>query len=106
MTLLMLRDVSETKISQLITLLELYVSILFICVLNFIIVKTKSVSSLTTFVSTVSVSGSGVLNKLSKQFAVYKSPYSGAFDLLDTQYIPRPCATSTVNITQMDYFYG
>lgn len=45
-------------------------------------------------------------NSLSKYFAVYKSPYSGAFDLLDTMYIPRPCASNSVNITQMDYFYG
>ena len=39
-------------------------------------------------------------------FQTYSSPYSGAFDLLDTQYIPRPCATSSANLTQMDYFYG
>jgi hypothetical protein len=32
------------------------------------------------------------LTYLSKYFAIYSSPYSGAFDLLDTMYIPRPCA--------------
>jgi hypothetical protein len=39
-------------------------------------------------------------------FKVYSSPYSGAFDLLDTMYIPRPCVQSAANLTQMDYFYG
>jgi hypothetical protein len=39
-------------------------------------------------------------------FKVYSSPYSGAFDLLDTMYIPRPCASAVANLTQMDYFYG
>lgn len=43
---------------------------------------------------------------MSKYFAVYISPYSGAFDLLDTMYIPRPCATNSYNLTAMDYFYG
>lgn len=49
-----------------------------------------------------------MLNVLNKYFAVYKSPYSGAFDLLDTMYIPRPCATNSVNITNipLTYFYG
>ena len=37
---------------------------------------------------------------------MYSSPYSGAFDLLDTMYIPRPCSSSYANLTQMDYFYG
>ena len=49
---------------------------------------------------------SSSLTFYSKYFAVYSSPYSGAFDLLETQYIPRPCATRSVNMTQMDYFYG
>jgi hypothetical protein len=39
-------------------------------------------------------------------FRIYSSPYSGAFDLLDTMYIPRPCASAYANLTQMDYFYG
>lgn len=39
-------------------------------------------------------------------FKVYFSPYSGAFDLLDTMYIPRPCAQAAANLTQLDYFYG
>ena len=46
---------------------------------------------------------------MTKQFSYYKiyqSPYSGAFTLLDTMYIPRACATKTYNMTQMDYFYG
>jgi len=42
----------------------------------------------------------------SNYFRVYSSPYSGAFDLLDTMYIPRPCASAHANLTQMDYFYG
>ena len=42
----------------------------------------------------------------SNYFRVYSSPYSGAFDLLDTMYIPRPCASAYANLTQMDYFYG
>lgn len=32
-------------------------------------------------------------------FAVYSSPYSGAFELLDTMYIPKPCAYKSVNLT-------
>ena len=39
-------------------------------------------------------------------FAAYQSPYSGAFDLLDTMYIPKPCAYKSVNLTQLNYFYG
>jgi hypothetical protein len=42
----------------------------------------------------------------SNYFAVYTSPYSGAFDLLDTMYIPKPCAFKSVNLTQLNYFYG
>jgi len=42
----------------------------------------------------------------SNYFKVYSSPYSGAFDLLDTMYIPRPCSSAYANLTQMDYFYG
>jgi hypothetical protein len=49
-----------------------------------LIVLEKTPSEMTSFISSQAVSGDGVLNKLSKQFAVYKSPYSGAFDLLDT----------------------
>lgn len=50
----------------------------------------------------------GSYKVMNKNFAVYKSPYSGAFDLLDTMYIPRPCATNSVNVTQipLTYFYG
>ncbi len=48
----------------------------------------------------------GPLTSHSKEFAAYNSPYSGSFNLIDTMYIPRPCATSSVNLTQMDYFYG
>lgn len=39
-------------------------------------------------------------------YAVYSSPYSGAFSLLDTQQVPKPCAYVSVNLTQFDYFYG
>lgn len=39
-------------------------------------------------------------------FATYTSPYSGAFDLLDTLTVPRVCAANNVNMTQLDYFYG
>jgi hypothetical protein len=42
----------------------------------------------------------------SMYYQVYSSPYSGAFDLLDNMYIPRPCASSSANLTQLDYFYG
>ena len=42
----------------------------------------------------------------SNYYKVYSSPYSGAFDLLDTMYIPRPCASAFANLTQLDYFYG
>jgi len=52
------------------------------------------------------VSATGAYNSRNKYFAVYSSPYSGAFDLLDTMYVPRPCAQNSVNLTQMDYFYG
>lgn len=54
---------------------------------------------------TTSQSGGNLVYR-SKYFAIYSSPYSGAFDLLDTMYIPRPCAAKSVNLTQMDYFYG
>lgn len=39
-------------------------------------------------------------------YAVYTSPYSGGFDLLDTISVPRACAANNINMTQMDYFYG
>jgi hypothetical protein len=39
-------------------------------------------------------------------FFAYSSPYSGAFDLLDTMFIPRACASQSYNMTQFDYFYG
>jgi len=39
-------------------------------------------------------------------FAMYSSPYSGAFSLLDTMHIPTPCAYVSQNLTQFDYFYG
>lgn len=39
-------------------------------------------------------------------YAVYSSPYSGAFSLLDTMQIPKPCAYISLNLTQEDYFYG
>lgn len=41
-----------------------------------------------------------------KFYQVYTSPYSGAFDLLDTLRIPRACAYESQNMTQLDYFYG
>jgi hypothetical protein len=50
--------------------------------------------------------GNADLQSYSKYYAIYSSPYSGAFDLLDTMYIPKPCAAKSVNLTQMDYFYG
>lgn len=40
------------------------------------------------------------------EFLVYSSPYSGAFALLNSMYVPKPCAYVSVNMTQMDYFYG
>jgi len=46
------------------------------------------------------------INELQNFFKLYASPYSGAFDLLDTMFIPRPCASDYANLTQMDYFYG
>ena len=46
------------------------------------------------------------LTEQRKVFLAYISPYSGAFDLLDTLRIPRACALDSVNMTQMDYFYG
>ena len=39
-------------------------------------------------------------------FKVYSSPYSGAFNLLDTMNIPRACAEASLNLTQFNYFYG
>jgi hypothetical protein len=39
-------------------------------------------------------------------YAVYSSPYSGAFSLLDTMYMPKPCGYISQNLTQLDYFYG
>lgn len=41
-----------------------------------------------------------------KFYFVYPSPYSGAFDLLGSTRIPRPCASNNGNATQMNYFYG
>ncbi len=63
-------------------------------------------SALSQFSSSVKVDANGKFQLKSKYFATYSSPYSGAFDLLDTMYVPRPCAQNTVNLTQMDYFYG
>jgi len=41
-----------------------------------------------------------------KAFAAYTSPYSGAFDLLDTLRVPRACNYRAANMSQLDYFYG
>ena len=40
------------------------------------------------------------------EFSVWSSPYSGAFSLLNSMYIPKPCGYISLNMTQMDYFYG
>ena len=37
---------------------------------------------------------------------MYSSPYSGAFNLLDTMYIPRACASQSFNLSAATYFYG
>lgn len=50
--------------------------------------------------------GSLTLSSGTDEFVVYSSPYSGAFSLLNSMYIPRPCAYVSVNMTQLDYFYG
>ena len=49
---------------------------------------------------------SQILTAVHDYFFAYSSPYSGAFDLLDTMFIPRACASKSYNMTQMDYFYG
>ena len=41
-----------------------------------------------------------------KFYNTYTSPYSGAFNLLDTLRIPRACGYESKNMTQLDYFYG
>ena len=46
------------------------------------------------------------VSPITNTYAMYSSPYSGAFSLLDTVVIPRPCAYESKNLTQMDYFYG
>lgn len=33
------------------------------------------------------------------EFLVYSSPYSGAFALLNSMYVPKPCAYVSVNMT-------
>lgn len=43
---------------------------------------------------------------LNNFFAVYTSPYSGAFGLLDTMVIPRACAYQSYNMSSYTYFYG
>ena len=57
-------------------------------------------------VGTVYTSSSLTLGTGTNQYVVYSSPYSGAFSLLDTMYIPRACAYISVNMTQMNYFNG
>jgi hypothetical protein len=39
-------------------------------------------------------------------FLVYQSPYSGGFELKDSFTIPRPCAASSINMTEVTYYYG
>jgi hypothetical protein len=46
------------------------------------------------------------MNTQTNVYAIYSSPYSGAFALLDTMFIPKPCAYTSKNLTQFDYFYG
>jgi hypothetical protein len=71
------------------------------------LVSNPSTTSYATILGSLTTTSSGGnLEYLSKYYAIYSSPYSGAFDLLDTMYIPRPCAHRSVNLTQMDYFYG
>ena len=46
-----------------------------------------------------SLSSTQILTTVHDFFFVYSSPYSGAFDLLDTTYIPRACASQSYNMT-------
>ncbi len=39
-------------------------------------------------------------------YAAYSSPYSGAFELEGSLTIPRPCSKISVDLGQVDYFYG
>jgi len=39
-------------------------------------------------------------------FIVYQSPYSGGFELKDSFTVPRPCATTSMNMTEVSYYYG
>ena len=39
-------------------------------------------------------------------FRLYSSSFANAYPLLDTMYIPRPCASQSFNLTQVTYFYG
>jgi len=41
-----------------------------------------------------------------KVFIAYQSPYSGGFELKDSFSIPRPCASTSINMTEVSYFYG
>jgi hypothetical protein len=53
-----------------------------------------------------SFSSSGSLSSGTDVYIVYSSPYSGAFSLLDTMYIPRACAYISQNMTSANYYYG
>jgi len=39
-------------------------------------------------------------------FLAYQSPYSGGFELKDSFTIPRPCSKTSLNMTEVSYYYG
>ena len=53
----------------------------------------------TSFVSSIPISPIGIYRLMSNNISFYKSPYSGGFAVQDTVSLPRPCATTAVNIT-------
>lgn len=56
--------------------------------------------------SYVSMENTINIERREEVFLPYQSPYSGGFELKDTFVIPRPCAKSSVNMTEVSYYYG
>lgn len=46
------------------------------------------------------------MEKKHDMFIAYQSPYSGGFELKDSFSIPRPCASISINMTEVSYYYG
>ena len=67
--------------------------------------RTIVVSSVNSYITSLQESAVETTNTLQTLstgtgfYTIYSSPYSGAFSLLDTMIIPKPCATTSKNLT-------